>query len=125
MLVWGEVPGAVSYVVEWDYKGADTWGSEQRGTQGALIKTTQPVANFKFIGAQPGRWRVWASMPPANQAPRATGANSATHTKEEFKKHALQPTRRSWTRYGFRAAARIDLRSHPPRNTRPPESVAS
>jgi hypothetical protein len=27
--------------------------------------------------------------------------------------------------YGLRAAARIDLRSHAPRNTRPPESFAS
>jgi tetratricopeptide (TPR) repeat protein len=60
MLVWSEVPGAASYVVEWDYKGTDAWASEQRGTQGALIRTSQPVANFKFIGAQTGRWRVWA-----------------------------------------------------------------
>ena len=71
MLVWGEVPGAVSYVVEWDYKGADTWASEQRGTQGALIKTTQPVANFKFIGAQPGRWRVWAIDAAGQPGPKS------------------------------------------------------
>jgi thiol-disulfide isomerase/thioredoxin len=71
MLVWGEVPGAVSYVVEWDYKGADAWASEQRGTQGALIKTTQPVANFKFIGAQPGRWCVWAIDAAGQAGPKS------------------------------------------------------
>ncbi len=33
-LLWSEVPGALSYIVEWDYKGADAWASEQRGTPG-------------------------------------------------------------------------------------------
>jgi tetratricopeptide (TPR) repeat protein len=58
-LVWSEIPGAVSYVVEWDYKGGDTWASEQRGTSGVMIRSAQATATFKFIGAQPGRWRVW------------------------------------------------------------------
>jgi tetratricopeptide (TPR) repeat protein len=71
MLVWGEVPGAVSYVVEWDYKGAEAWASEQRGTPGALIPTTQPVANFKFIGAQTGRWRVWAIDAAGQPGPKS------------------------------------------------------
>ena len=71
MLVWGEVPGAVSYVLEWDYKGADAWASEQRGTPGVLIKTTQPVANFKFIGAQPGHWRVWAVDAAGQPGPKS------------------------------------------------------
>jgi tetratricopeptide (TPR) repeat protein len=71
MLVWSEVPGASSYVVEWDYKGADSWASDQRGTQGALIRTSQPVANFKFIGAQPGRWRVWAIDAAGQPGPKS------------------------------------------------------
>ena len=71
MLVWSEVPGAASYVVEWDYKGADAWASDQRGTQGALIRTSQPVANFKFIGAQPGRWRVWAIDAAGQPGPKS------------------------------------------------------
>ena len=59
-LVWSEVPGAVSYVVEWDYKGVDAWASEQRGTSGVMIRSATTTAPFNFIGAQPGRWRVWA-----------------------------------------------------------------
>jgi tetratricopeptide (TPR) repeat protein len=58
-LVWSEVPGAVSYVVEWDYKGGDAWASEQRGTSGVMIRSTTTTAAFNFIGAQLGRWRVW------------------------------------------------------------------
>jgi tetratricopeptide (TPR) repeat protein len=59
-LVWGEVPGAASYVVEWDYKGSDAWASEQRGGPGVIVRSAQPTATFNFIGAQDGRWRVWA-----------------------------------------------------------------
>ena len=71
MLVWSGVPGHESYVVEWDYKGADSWAADQRSTQGALIKTSQPVANFKFIGAQPGRWRVWAIDAAGQPGPKS------------------------------------------------------
>jgi tetratricopeptide (TPR) repeat protein/thiol-disulfide isomerase/thioredoxin len=70
-LVWSEVPGAVSYVAEWDYKGADAWASQQRGTQGVLIQATQPVATFQFIGAQPGRWRVWAIDAAGQPGPKS------------------------------------------------------
>ncbi len=59
-LVWAAIPGAASYVVEWDYKGGDTWASEQRGTSGVMIRSSEPKASLNFIGAQPGRWRVWA-----------------------------------------------------------------
>jgi thiol-disulfide isomerase/thioredoxin len=59
-LLWAEIPGAVSYVVEWDYKGSDTWASEQRGGPGVIMRSTQPTTTFNFIGAQDGRWRVWA-----------------------------------------------------------------
>ena len=58
-LLWSEVPGALSYIVEWDYKGADAWASEQRGTPGVKLRTSQPTVTFNFIGAQAGRWRVW------------------------------------------------------------------
>jgi thiol-disulfide isomerase/thioredoxin/tetratricopeptide (TPR) repeat protein len=79
-LVWAEVPGAVSYVVEWDYKGADMWASEQRGTPGALIRATQPEATFQFIGAQPGRWRVWAVDAAGQPGPKSDWSEF-TYTK--------------------------------------------
>ncbi|MCU1234596.1 MAG: hypothetical protein JWP63_2563, partial [Candidatus Solibacter sp.] len=59
-LVWAETAGAVSYVVEWDYKGSDAWASEQRGTPGVKLRSSVPTVTFQFIGAQAGRWRVWA-----------------------------------------------------------------
>jgi tetratricopeptide (TPR) repeat protein len=59
-LVWSEVAGAVSYVAEWDYKYGETWNAESHGMEGATLQARQPVANFQFVGAQPGRWRVWA-----------------------------------------------------------------
>jgi tetratricopeptide (TPR) repeat protein len=78
MVVWGDVPGAVSYVVEWDYKFSGTWASE-RGFEIRLIRTTQPMANFKFIGRQPGRWRVWA-IDPAGQPGPKSGWREFTYT---------------------------------------------
>jgi tetratricopeptide (TPR) repeat protein len=59
-LVWSEVPSAASYMVEWDYKSGDAWTAEARGIPGALITAQTTVATFQFVGAQPGRWRVWA-----------------------------------------------------------------
>jgi tetratricopeptide (TPR) repeat protein len=58
-LVWAEIPGAASYVVEWDYKGGDAWASEQRGTSGVLVRSAAARVSFQFVGAQAGRWRVW------------------------------------------------------------------
>ena len=66
-LVWSEVPGAASYAVEWDYKGGDSWNAEARGSQGGILAAPKPVATFQFVGAQPGRWRVWA-LDSAGQA---------------------------------------------------------
>jgi tetratricopeptide (TPR) repeat protein len=73
-LVWSEVPGAMSYVVEWDYKGSDAWASEQRGTSGVMIRSATTTAAFNFIGAQAGRWRVWG-----------VDANGMEGTKSEWR----------------------------------------
>jgi tetratricopeptide (TPR) repeat protein/thiol-disulfide isomerase/thioredoxin len=58
-VVWSEVPGAMSYMVEWDYQDSQGWASD-RNAPFPAIRTQVPVATFKFVGAQPGRWRVWA-----------------------------------------------------------------
>ena len=59
-LVWSEVPGAATYQVEWDYQSEGVWTMEARGGEFPGLPTKQPVFNFQFVGAQPGRWRVWA-----------------------------------------------------------------
>ncbi len=58
-LVWSAVPDAAGYMVEVDYYAAGAWDSEKR-EKPAAFRVTEPVYSFKFYGAQPGRWRVWA-----------------------------------------------------------------
>jgi len=80
-LTWAPVPSAAAYVLEWDYGWRDkqglVWQSEQPAssrddaqTQGwwfrqhrrslSEIPTSETAYAFTFVGAQPGRWRVWA-----------------------------------------------------------------
>src|SRR5262249_4254237 len=82
-LRWSPVPSAAAYVVQWDYcwgsgqnqhcssdsgnsglrerqpqiKG---WWGEYRNFQLGEQFTTATSYTFNFVGAQPGRWRVWA-----------------------------------------------------------------
>ena len=50
--------GADSYLLEWDYFDQGAWQSEI--TQKAFaLPATSTEASFDFVGAQPGRWRVW------------------------------------------------------------------
>lgn len=63
-LVWTRVPGAVTYTVEVDPYCTDRarWCSEVGATQ--LVYTAAGIPDtthtFDHVGAQPGRWRVWA-----------------------------------------------------------------
>ncbi|HXA49885.1 MAG TPA: TlpA disulfide reductase family protein, partial [Candidatus Acidoferrum sp.] len=59
-LAWSEVPGASAYMVEWDYKQSDGWWMDLQGIV-STVRVTDPVATFRFVGAQPGRWRVDAA----------------------------------------------------------------
>jgi thiol-disulfide isomerase/thioredoxin len=62
-VTWKPVAGAASYVAEWDYRQPDGWWSElNRGTL-PRIAASGISATFKFVGAQPGRWRVYAVGP--------------------------------------------------------------
>jgi hypothetical protein len=65
---WSPVEGAVSYSVEVDYcDGAFKNRSRCVDPQPNAITTNPPTSGientsyeFEFVGAQPGRWRVWA-----------------------------------------------------------------
>jgi hypothetical protein len=65
---WSPVEGAVSYSVEVDYcDGAYINRSKCVNPQPNVITTNPPTSGivtttyeFDFVGAQPGRWRVWA-----------------------------------------------------------------
>ncbi len=54
-LSWNPVGGAVSYVVEAEFQSGSVW--QPLFTQDGVGSTRY---TFNFIGAQPGRWRVWA-----------------------------------------------------------------
>lgn len=65
-LEWLAVPGAASYSVELEVCQLETEGKECRG-QLLQLRGNPPLSGiegtsyeFLFIGAQPGRWRVWA-----------------------------------------------------------------
>jgi hypothetical protein len=53
-LAWRALPGAVSYVVEVDYF-SNGWYRFK-----LVSNVTTTSFTFEFVGAQPGRWRVWA-----------------------------------------------------------------
>lgn len=61
-LKWAPVSGAVKYGVEWSYR--DSSVDEWCGDDPRCITWIEYVPNtsytFSFVGAQPGRWRVWA-----------------------------------------------------------------
>ncbi|HVG33830.1 MAG TPA: carboxypeptidase-like regulatory domain-containing protein [Pyrinomonadaceae bacterium] len=67
-LEWAAVEGAVSYTVEVDYcLGGERGVKECVNPQPFNSRSNPPMSGltstsyeFKFIGAQPGRWRVWA-----------------------------------------------------------------
>jgi hypothetical protein len=65
-LRWEPVIGAMSYTVEHAYKSRDTWKS-YRPISG--IETTSYT--FNFVGAQPGRWRVWAVGAPGVESTKS------------------------------------------------------
>jgi TonB family protein len=56
---WEPVPGAASYILEWDYSYDGVWHAEAEKTPGTGYLVTGTEFIFEFVGAQPGRWRVW------------------------------------------------------------------
>ena len=62
-LRWQPVKGAVSYTVEIDCFHcceSGKWCSEVNGNTTIVSNLNQTEHVFDFVGAQPGRWRVWA-----------------------------------------------------------------
>ena len=74
-VTWKPLSGAIGYVIEWDYKDGSHWWSEAHS--GAMTKLVQDTAfTFEHVGAQAGRWRVWAVL--------STGGTSAKSAWQEF-----------------------------------------
>ncbi len=61
---WESSPGAVAYILEWDYSYKGIWRAEAQNLPGSAFLVQATQFSFDFVGAQPGRWRVW----PVNAA---------------------------------------------------------
>jgi eukaryotic-like serine/threonine-protein kinase len=61
-VVWSPVAGAATYSLEVDFEcGDDLWCPLANvGGSGIATGLTRTNYTFEFVGAQPGRWRVWA-----------------------------------------------------------------
>ena len=59
-LAWEAVPSARGYKVEIEYDSSGGRASPQWSTFGSITNVSATTYTFDFIGAQPGRWRVWA-----------------------------------------------------------------
>jgi hypothetical protein len=82
-LDWNPVPGAVKYGVEIDCFHCCTSGKwcTDVGRQWKIeTNLTATEYTFDFVGAQPGRWRVWAIGPGGETSPKS-GWWEFTYTK--------------------------------------------
>jgi hypothetical protein len=62
-LNWNAVPGAAAYTVEIDCHGccqSGKWCTDIGKTYTEVQSINAITYTFNFVGAQPGRWRVWA-----------------------------------------------------------------
>ncbi len=73
-LRWKPVPGAVSYTVQIDcFHCCQTnrWCADVGRTWKLVRNLTTTSYTFEFIGAQPGRWRVWAVGTGGQKGPKS------------------------------------------------------
>lgn len=64
-LVWEKVPGARYYKVEIQYE-SNGWA-----TLGPIRNVRTTTLTFDFVGAQPGRWRVWGVGDGGEDGPKS------------------------------------------------------
>jgi hypothetical protein len=72
-LRWAPVPGAIGYILETDcYHCCESnrWCSDVKG-QGYLTTVYTTSFTYNFVGAQPGRWRVWAIGENGQEGPKS------------------------------------------------------
>lgn len=74
ILQWNPVPGATSYTVEIDCFHccqANKWCADVGRTFSVVPNLTTTNYTFNFVGAQPGRWRVWAVYASGKEGPKS------------------------------------------------------
>ncbi len=73
-LRWNSVPGISRYGVQVDYGSGSSWSSDS-GVFAALTTTDGTSLTVTFVGAQPGRWRVWAIDEFSRHGPKSAWRN--------------------------------------------------
>ena len=71
-LQWSAVAGAAKYGIDVDCYHccqAGHWCTEV-GSNWLSVTADSPAYTFDFVGAQPGRWRVWAISPSGQAGPK-------------------------------------------------------
>jgi TonB family protein len=74
LLVWKPVEGAASYTVEIDCFhccAANQWCTDLGQPTRIEANISEPKFSFDFVGAQPGRWRVWAVSAEGKESPKS------------------------------------------------------
>lgn len=59
-LAWEAVPNANGYKVQIQFYENNTDSPPRWSDFGPIVNTNATTYTFDFIGAQPGRWRIWA-----------------------------------------------------------------
>ena len=70
LLKWSPVTDASGYQVEIDFFSNEHWVSDS-ASKPDVRSTSKPEYRFNFVGAQPGRWRVWAIAPGGQSGPKS------------------------------------------------------
>lgn len=82
-LRWSAVPGAAKYTVEIDCYHccqSNKWCTDVGRTHKLVPNVRATTYTFNFVGAQPGRWRVWA-MDTADREGRKSGWREFRYTR--------------------------------------------
>lgn len=56
---WEPSSGAVRYLLEYDYSAGGRWQIESSNARRSVFVAEGTEYSFNFVGAQPGRWRIW------------------------------------------------------------------
>ena len=70
-LAWEAVTSAKGYKVEIEFDTSDGRASPRWSTFGSITNVNATTYTFDFIGAQPGRWRVWAVDAKGQDGPKS------------------------------------------------------
>ncbi len=70
-LTWEPVPNARGYKLQIEFDGSNGRATPQWVMFGSITNVNSTAYTTEFIGAQPGRWRVWAVDANGQEGPKS------------------------------------------------------